>query len=62
MCTHKLCLSNIVKDIKNFHLKTNIFAAVKYCCILHGRVLRNVGVEGSPHVLSHFKLKPKSLH
>ena len=24
--------------IKNFHLKMSIFTAVKYCCILHGRV------------------------
>ena len=27
-----------MKNIKNFHLKMNIFTAVKYCCILHGRV------------------------
>ena len=27
-----------MKNIKNFHLKINIFTAVKYCCILHGRV------------------------
>ena len=26
------------KNIKQNHLKMNIFIAVKYCCILHGRV------------------------
>ena len=26
------------KNIKNCHLKIVIFTAVKYCCILHGRV------------------------
>ena len=26
------------KIFKKFHLKMNIFTAVKYCCILHGRV------------------------
>ena len=26
------------KNIKIFHRKINIFTAVKYCCILHGRV------------------------
>ena len=27
-----------MKNIIIFHLKINIFTAVKYCCILHGRV------------------------
>ena len=31
-------LSKNKKNIKNFHLKMNIFTAVKYCCILHGHV------------------------
>ena len=26
------------KNIKYFHLKMNNFTAVKYCCVLHGRV------------------------
>ena len=26
------------KNIRNFHLKINMFTAVKFCCILHGRV------------------------
>ena len=26
------------KIIKKFHVNMNIFTAVKYCCILHGRV------------------------
>ena len=26
------------KNLIIFHLKSNIFTAVKYCCILHGRV------------------------
>ena len=32
-------LSKNKKKIKIFHLKKNIFTAVKYCCILHGRVI-----------------------
>ena len=39
MCTHNQCFEQ--KNMKNnifFHLKINIFTAVKYCCILHGRV------------------------
>ena len=31
-------LSKNKKNINKFHLKMNIFTAVKYCCILHGRV------------------------
>ena len=31
-------LSKNKKNIKNFHLKMNICTAVKYCCILNGRV------------------------
>ena len=38
MCTHNQCLSKNKKKIYIFHLKINIFTAVKYCCILHGRV------------------------
>ena len=32
------CLSKNKKTIIIFHLKSNIFTAVKYCCILHGQV------------------------
>ena len=41
---HRLCipainvLSKNTKNVISFHLKINIFTAVKYCCILHGRV------------------------
>ena len=41
---HRLCeltiyvLNKNKKNIIIFHLKINIFIAVKYCCILHGRV------------------------
>ena len=28
----------MINNIKKNHLKINIFTAVKYCCILHGRV------------------------
>ena len=38
MCTHNQCLSKNEKNIMIFHLKINIFAAVKHCCILHGCV------------------------
>ena len=39
MCTHNLCFEQkLKKNITFFHLKINIFTAVKYCCILHGRV------------------------
>ena len=31
-------LSKNKKNNKKFHLKINIFTAVKYCCILHGHV------------------------
>ena len=31
-------MSTNKKNIKFFHLKMNIFTAVKYCCILHGHV------------------------
>ena len=31
-------LSKNKKNIIIFHLKINIFTAVKYCCILHGHV------------------------
>ena len=36
--THNQCLNKNKKSIKKFHLKMNIFTAVKNCCILHGRV------------------------
>ena len=39
MCTHNQCFrAKIRKNIIFFLLKNNIFTAVKYCCILHGRV------------------------
>ena len=38
MCTHNLCFEQNKKNIKKNHPKINIFTAVKYCCILHGRV------------------------
>ena len=39
MCTHNQCLrAKKFKYIVIFHPKMNIFTAVKYCCILHGRV------------------------
>ena len=38
MCTHNQCFKPNEKNIIIFHLKMNIFTAVKYCCILHGRV------------------------
>ena len=37
MCTHNQCFEKNEKNII-FHLKIEIFTAVKYCCILHGRV------------------------
>ena len=38
-CTRNQCLEQKKrKNIIIFHLKMNIFTAVKYCCILHGRV------------------------
>ena len=40
MCTHNQCFraKKTQKKYIIFHLKMNIFTAVKYCCILHGRV------------------------
>ena len=39
MCTHNQCFAlKIRKNIRFFHLKINIFTAVKYCCKLHGHV------------------------
>ena len=38
MCTHDQCLRAKKKKNIIFHLKINIFTAMKYCCILHGRV------------------------
>ena len=38
MYPQSMFLSQNEKNIIIFHLKINIFAAVKYCCILHGCV------------------------
>ena len=38
MCTHNQCFRAKKKNIIIFHLKINIFTAVKYCLILHGHV------------------------
>ena len=38
MCTHNQRLRKSKKYNIIFHLKINIFTAVKYCCIFHGRV------------------------
>ena len=38
MCTHNQCFRAKMKNIIIFHQKINIFIAVKYCCLLHGRV------------------------
>ena len=38
MCTHNQCFTAKKRKTCIFHLKINIFTAVKYCCILHGRV------------------------
>ena len=38
MCTQNQCFKAKNKNVIIFHLKINIFTAVKYCCILHGRV------------------------
>ena len=36
---HNLCFKQkLEKKITFFHLKIIVFIAVKYCCILHGRV------------------------
>ena len=35
MGTNNQCLSKTEKSIIIFHMKINIFTAVKYCCILH---------------------------
>ena len=41
-------LSKNKKNIKKYILKINIFTAVKYCCILHGRVcVRNAKLEAA---------------
>ena len=38
-CTHNQCFEQKQeKYLKKNYLKINIFSAVKYCCILHGRV------------------------
>ena len=38
MFPQPMFLAKIRKIFKKNHLKMNIFTAVKYCCILHGRV------------------------
>ena len=38
MGTHNQYYEPKYEKYKNNHLKINIFTAVKYCCILHGRV------------------------
>ena len=38
MYPQSMFFSKNMKNIEQFHLKMNIFTAVKYCCILHGRV------------------------
>ena len=39
MCTHNQCFEQKSEKILEFHLKINIFTAVKYCCILHRLVV-----------------------
>ena len=49
MSTHNQCLKKRQqKTIIIFHLKINIFTAVKYCCILHKRVFVMVGFVLKP--------------
>ena len=38
-CTHNLCFRAKEKKILIFHSKIDIFTAVKYCSIFHGRVM-----------------------
>ena len=38
MCTNNQCFRAKKKKYYIFYQKINIFTAVKYCCILHGRV------------------------
>ena len=38
MCIHNQCFEQKGENIIIFHLKIEIFTAVKYCCILHGCV------------------------
>ena len=50
MCIHSQCYEQNKKNLIIFHLKITIFTAVKYCCILYGRVFvmcRNFGFERS---------------
>ena len=53
MCTHNQCLRAKEKNIIIFHLKINIFTAVKYCCILHRFVI--VMVKSVSEVLGDCK-------
>ena len=48
--------SKIKKNIIIFHLKINIFAVVKYCCILHGHVcaMQPVITVTSPYKILRF--------
>ena len=36
-----------MENKKKIHLKMNIFTAVKYCCILHGRVCEMVSTDAT---------------
>ena len=50
MCTHSQCFEQNKNNLIIFHLKITIFTAVKYCCILYGRVFVmciNLGFEKS---------------
>ena len=38
MCIHNICFEQNYENDKKNQLKINIFTAVKYCSILHGRV------------------------
>ena len=52
-----------MKKLKIFHLKIIIFTAVKYCCILHGRVCVMISalaglkchMVGGCHGLAYFR-------
>ena len=54
MCTHNQCFrANKRKNIIIFNLKINIFTAVKYCYILHGRVWVMMIMNGNGVLLCH---------
>ena len=52
MCTNNQCF-RAKKNKIYFYLKINIFTAVKYCCILHGRVCV---IQVDPAILSRNNL------